>query len=93
MATKKKIGKNPSKRTVHRIGKPARWSKGKMAHGTVTVTVSLEHVFAALETIGKRLRDPRAKAFLREMFAQAIAEEAKDGRFKKKKPARDPGLN
>jgi DNA-binding protein YbaB len=92
MATWKKVSKK-SKRTAHRIGKRAPWVKSKMAQGTVTVTISLEHVFASLAAIGKRLKDPKAKAMLREIFAQAIAEEAKDQRFKKKKPARDPNLN
>ena len=92
MATKKKVSKK-SKRTVHRIGKPAPWAKSKMAQGTVTVTISLEHVFASLDAVAKRLNNPAIKAKMREMFAQVIAEEAKDGRFKKKKPARDPNLN
>jgi hypothetical protein len=70
----------------------AAWAKTKMAQGTVTVTISLEHVFAAMEAIGKRLNKPAIKAKMSEMFAQVVAEEAKDKRFKKK-PARDPNLN
>ena len=57
MATKKKVSKK-SKRTVHRIGKPAPWAKSKMAQGTVTVTLSLEHVFAMFDTLSKNLMTP-----------------------------------
>jgi len=90
MATAKK---KSSKRTVHRISKHAPWAKSKMAEGTITVTVSLEHVFAMLDVLTKRLNKPAIKAKLSEMFAQVIAEE-KQGKGKhKKKPARDPNLN
>jgi hypothetical protein len=93
MATKKKVGKKSSKRTVHRIGKPAPWAKSKMAQGTVTITVSLEHVFAALEALGKNLGHPEFQIMLRSALDQALRQKEQQKHKGKKKPARDPNLN
>jgi hypothetical protein len=93
MATKKKVVKKKSnKRTVHRL-KPAPWAKSKMAQGTVTVTISLEHVIASLAALGKNMRRPEILATLRHMLNQIEADKMAQKGKRKKKPARDPGLN
>jgi hypothetical protein len=86
VAAKKKISK---KKVARRV---APWAKSKMAQGTVTVTISLEHVFAALGAIGKRLDDPQTLEALRRTLDQVMAEKTAK-KAKRKKPPRDPNLN
>lgn len=78
MATAKK---KPSKRTVHRIGKPAPWVKSSIPSGTVTVTISLAHVENMAQAFVKSLRDPKKLAVLQSALQQILAEKtAKKGR-------------
>jgi len=66
--------KKKSKRTAHRIGKPAPWVKSKIPPGTVTVTISLEHVQNMGQALVKRLRDPESLTVLRSMIDQVLSE-------------------
>jgi hypothetical protein len=78
MATAKK---KSSKRTLHRIDKPAPWAKSKIPSGTVTVTISLAHVENIVQAFVKSLRDPKKLAVLQSALQQILAEKtAKKGK-------------
>lgn len=87
MVARKTEKKKPKRIALRRA------SRASLPAGTVTVTISLEHVFTALRALAKGLEQPANLHALRSMLDQALSQMAQKDQRTKKKPARDPNLN